>query len=168
VPPTDLTFHIRQAVEIGGAKRIGHGTSLAFERDVEGLLAELRRRTVTIEISLTSSDVILGVRGKDHPLATYLAAGVPVVLSTDDPGVARIDMTNEYFRAAHEHALSYRTLKSLARNALTHSFLPEREKQQELDRFDRSSSAFEASITTQMGWLGRIRMLALEAAAPAR
>ena len=85
VPPTDLTFHIRQAVEIGGAKRIGHGTSLAFERDVEGLLEEMRRRPVTIEISLTSSDLILNVRGNDHPLATYLAAGVPVVLSTDDP-----------------------------------------------------------------------------------
>ena len=168
VPPTDLTFHIRQAVEIGGAKRIGHGTSLAFERDVEGLLEEMRRRLVTIEISLTSSDVILGVRGKDHPLATYLAAGVPVVLSTDDPGVARIDMTNEYFRAADEHGLSYRTLKSLAHNALTYSFLPEREKQQEFDRFDRSSSAFEASITAQMGWPERIRMLAIEAVAPAR
>ncbi len=90
VPPSDLTFHIRQAVEIGGARRIGHGTSLAFEHDVEGLLAELRRRPVTIEISLTSSDVILQVRGNDHPLATYLAAGVPVVLSTDDPGVSRI------------------------------------------------------------------------------
>jgi adenosine deaminase len=70
VPPTDLTFHIRQAVEIGGARRIGHGTALAFERDVDGLLAELRRRPVVIEISLTSSDVILDVRGNDHPLST--------------------------------------------------------------------------------------------------
>ena len=34
VPPTDLTFHIRQAVEIAGARRIGHGTALAFEHDV--------------------------------------------------------------------------------------------------------------------------------------
>ncbi len=168
VPPTDLTFHIRQAVEIGGAKRIGHGTSLAFERDVEGLLEEMRRRLVTIEISLTSSDLILNVRGNDHPLATYLAAGVPVVLSTDDPGVARVDMTNEYFRAAHEHRLSYRTLKSLARNALTHSFLAEPEKQQELARFRQSSADFEASITQQQPWPSRLWMLTLEALAPAR
>ena len=168
VPPTDLTFHIRQAVEIGGAKRIGHGTSLAFERDVEGLLEEMRRRLVTIEISLTSSDLILNVRGNDHPLATYLAAGVPVVLSTDDPGVARVDMTNEYFRAAHEHRLSYRTLKSLARNALTHSFLAEPEKQQELARFRQSSADFEASITQQQRWPSRLWMLTQEALAPAR
>ena len=118
VPPADLTFHIRQAIEIGGARRIGHGTAIAFEHDVDGLLAEMRRRRVVIEISLTSSDVILEVRGDDHPLATYLAAGVPVVLSTDDPGVSRIDLTNEYFRAAREHRLGYRTLKSIARNGV--------------------------------------------------
>jgi adenosine deaminase len=37
--------------------------------------------------------VILGVRGNDHPLPVYLAAGVPVVISTDDAGVSRIHMT---------------------------------------------------------------------------
>ncbi len=71
VPPTDLTFHIRQAVEIGGARRIGHGTALAFEHDVDGLLAELRRRPVVIEISLTSSDVILR-RARQGPPALDL------------------------------------------------------------------------------------------------
>ena len=79
VPPEDLTFHIRQAVEIAGARRIGHGVALAFERRSTGLLAEMRRTQVAVEINLTSNDVILGVRGKDHPLTAYLAAGVPVV-----------------------------------------------------------------------------------------
>ena len=123
VPPPDLTFHIRQAVEIAGARRIGHGVALAFERDMDGLLAEMRQRPVAIEINLTSNDIILGVRGKDHPLPAYLAAGVPVVLSTDDAGVSRIDLTNEYFRAARDYGLDYRTLKAIARNALIHSFL---------------------------------------------
>jgi hypothetical protein len=168
VPPHDLTFHIRQAIEIGGARRIGHGTSLAFENDVEGLLAEMRRRPVTIEISLTSSDVILNVRGRDHPLATYLAAGVPVVLSTDDPGVARIDMTDEYFRGAHEHRLGYRMLKSLARNALVYSFLPDAEKQREIVRFERSSTAFEASVARELPWPQRLWLLATETVAPVR
>lgn len=119
-------------------------------------------------ISLTSSDVILNVRGNDHPLATYLAAGVPVVLSTDDPGVSRIDMTNEYFRGAREHGLSYRTLKSLARNALTYSFLADAEKRQEVDRFERSSREFEASIAGALPWPQRLWLLAVEAVAPAR
>jgi adenosine deaminase len=147
VPPEDLTFHIRAAVEVAGARRIGHGTAIAFERDTDGLLAELRRRPVTMEISLTSSDLILNVRGKDHPLPTYLAAGVPVVLSTDDPGVERIDLSNEYFRAARDYRLGYRALKAIARNALVRSFLPEEEQQKELQRFDRASAEFEQSVT---------------------
>ena len=83
-----------------------------------------------VEINLSSNAIILGVHGKNHPLATYLAAGVPVVLSTDDAGVSRINMTNEYFRAVHDQGLDYPTLKSIARNALIHSFLDETPKAQ--------------------------------------
>jgi adenosine deaminase len=146
VPPSDLTFHIRAAIEIAGARRIGHGVSLAFERDMEGLLAEMRARPVVIEINLTSNDLILGVRGKDHPLPAYLAAGVPVVLSSDDAGISRIDLTNEYVRAARDYGLGYRMLKAIARNALIYSFLDEGQKRDELKRFDRACAEFERSV----------------------
>jgi adenosine deaminase len=142
VPPPDLTFHIRAAIEIAGARRIGHGVSLAFERDMEDLLAEMRARPVVVEINLTSNDLILGVRGKDHPLPAYLAAGVPVVLSSDDAGISRIDLTNEYVRAG----LGYRMLKAIARNALIYSFLDEGQKRDELKRFDRACAEFERSV----------------------
>jgi adenosine deaminase len=156
VPPPDLTFHIRAAVEVAGARRIGHGVSLAFETGMRDLLAEMRRRRVALEINLTSNDVILGVRGKDHPLPTYLAAGVPVVLSTDDAGVSRIDLTNEYFRAARDYDLSYRTLKSIARNALVYSFLSPADKDRALKRFDDDSAAFEHSVAAGETALDRV------------
>ena len=146
VPPPDLTFHIRAAIEIAGARRIGHGVSLAFERGMEGLLAEMRARPVVVEINLTSNDLILGVRGKDHPLPAYLAAGVPVVLSSDDAGISRIDLTNEYVRAARDYGLGYRMLKAIARNALIYSFLDEGQKRDELKRFDRACAEFERSV----------------------
>ena len=146
VPPADLTFHIRDAVEVAGARRIGHGVSLAFEHDMDGLLAEMRQRHVAVEINLTSNDVILGVRGKDHPLPTYLAAGVPVVLSTDDAGVSRINLTNEYFRAVRDYRLDYRTLKRIARNSLEFSFLSGADKEKMLRQFDRAVAAFEHSF----------------------
>jgi adenosine deaminase len=116
---------------------------------MDGLLAEMRARPVVVEINLSSNDIILGVRGKDHPLPTYLAAGVPVVLSTDDAGVSRINLTNEYFRAARDYGLTYRTLKAIARNALTYSFLDERQKRDELARFDRSYAEFERSVASR-------------------
>src|ERR1700730_13912168 len=149
VPPQDLSFHIREAIEIAGARRVGHGVALAFERDMAGLLAEMRARPVVVEVNLTSTDLILGVRGKDHPLPTYLAAGVPVVLSSDDAGVSRIDLTNEYLRAARDYGLEYRALKAIARNALIYSFLDEAQKRDELARFDRASAEFERSVASR-------------------
>jgi adenosine deaminase len=166
VPPPDLTFHIRQAIEIAGARRIGHGVALPFEYDMEGLLAEMRKRPVAVEINLTSNDKILGVRGKDHPLPTYLAAGVPVVLSTDDAGVSRINLTNEYFRAARDYGLDYRTLKAIARNALIHSFLDATQKRSELARFDRSSAEFERSVASGQSRLQHVAALVRAALAP--
>ncbi|WP_051357026.1 adenosine deaminase family protein [Azorhizobium doebereinerae] len=146
VPPPDLDFHIREAVEVAGARRIGHGTAIGFERDMDGLLAEMRRRDVAVEIALTSSDVILGVRGKEHPITTYLSAGVPVTLATDDAGVSRIDLSNEYFRAARDYGLDYATLKTLARAALAHAFLSLDERQWQLGRLDSAFAAFERKV----------------------
>ena len=123
VPPSDLRFHIREAVEVAKARRIGHGVDLAYERDAMQLLADMKRRDVLVEICLTSNDVILGVRGSRHPLPEYMNAGVPVTLATDDEGVSRIDLTNEYVRAAETYGLGYRQLKQLSRNSLTYSFL---------------------------------------------
>lgn len=123
-PPRDLTFHIREAVEVAGAQRIGHGVDIAHETGASALLARMARDRVAVEINLTSNDGILGVKGADHPLALYRRAGVPVVLSTDDEGVSRGDMTQEYLRAATEQGLRYGDLKAMARDSLEYAFLP--------------------------------------------
>ncbi len=124
VPPRDLSFHIREAVEVAGAARIGHGVDIAHEAEARELLKRMARDKVAVEINLTSNDVILGVKGADHPLHLYRKAGVPVVLSTDDEGVSRIDLTNEYLRAATEQGLTYRDLKAIARDSLEYAFVP--------------------------------------------
>jgi len=124
VPTADLRAHIRDAVEVAGARRIGHGVDLRYEDDAVGLLREMAAKRVMVEINLTSNDVILGVRGADHPLETYLHAGVPVALSTDDEGVSRIDLTHEFTRAVLTYGFSYGELKALVRNSLEYAFLP--------------------------------------------
>jgi adenosine deaminase len=123
-PTADLRRHIRDAVEIAGARRIGHGVDLRYEDDASGLLREMAAKRVMVEINLTSNDVILGVRGADHPFTTYLHSGVPVALSTDDEGVSRIDLTHEFTRAVLTYGLSYGQLKTLVRNSLEYAFLP--------------------------------------------
>jgi len=124
VPPEGMKFHIRQAVEVGHAERIGHGVDLMYENDAEGLLQEMAREHVMVEINLSSNEGILGITGNKHPFQYYRAARVPVALSTDDQGVSRIDLTHEYVRAATDYHLSYEDLKQLARTGMEHNFLP--------------------------------------------
>ena len=124
VPPEGLRFHIRQAVELGHALRIGHGVDVAYEDDAPGLLKEMAAKHVMVEINLSSNEGILGVKGERHPFPLYRANHVPVALSTDDEGVSRIDITGEYLRAALDYHLSYADLKQLVRTGLEHSFLP--------------------------------------------
>lgn len=123
VPPVGLSFHIREAVDLGHAERIGHGVDVMYEQDSNALLKELADRHIMVEINLTSNDGILGITGKNHPLSNYLAAHVPVALSTDDEGVSRGNITQEYTRAALDFNLTYRNLKDMARTGLEHSFL---------------------------------------------
>jgi len=126
LPPgsTANTFHIRAAVQTGHAERIGHGLDVMSETDPMGLMTEMATKQVLVEVCLSSNVQILEVSGAAHPLAQYLANGVPVALATDDQGVSRSSMAGEYLRAALDQHLTYRQLKTLARNSLEHAFLP--------------------------------------------
>ena len=124
VAPDGLRFHIREAVELGHAERIGHGIDILYEDRPQELLKEMAQKHIDVEINLTSNDGILGIKGSDHPLAAYRAAHVPWSLSTDDEGVSRSDLTHEYLRGALEQNLTYADLKQSARASLEHSFLP--------------------------------------------
>ncbi len=123
VAPENLRFHVRQAVELGHAKRIGHGVDVMYETDPLGLLREMAATRVAVEINLTSNDQILGVHGAEHPFPIYRAAGVPTVLSTDDEGVERIDRTHELQRAVTEFGLDWPTMVGLERNTLEYAFV---------------------------------------------
>ncbi|HEX8903295.1 MAG TPA: hypothetical protein VF771_00485, partial [Longimicrobiaceae bacterium] len=123
VPPEGLRSHIRESVELGHASRIGHGVDVMFEDRPYELLREMAERGVMVEIALTSNDAILGVRGRDHPLAVYRRWGVPVALATDDQGVARSEMPREWQKAVEEQGLDYAALKGMARTSLEHAFV---------------------------------------------
>ncbi len=94
------------------------------EADPESLLRLIAQKNVLVEVCLTSNDVILNVTGTHHPLPIYLKFGVPVALATDDPGVSRGDITQEFERAAETYHLKYQDLKKFARASIEYSFLP--------------------------------------------
>src|SRR6185503_15802968 len=123
VTPDGLMFHIRESVMVARAERIGHGVDIMHETDPYELLKEMARRNVMVEICLSSNDLILGVSGPRHPLATYIEYGVPVALATDDEGVARSEISMEYLKAAEDQGLGYLQLKTMVRTSLQYAFI---------------------------------------------
>lgn len=123
VPPEDLRDHIWKSIQVGHAQRIGHGADALYERDPEGLLREMARRKILVEVCPTSYELLLSASGVPHPLPLYLKHGVPVALATDDLGVARSDTAAEYMRAVEHFGLTYGELKAMVRHSLEYSFL---------------------------------------------
>ncbi len=123
VRPKQLRFHMREAIEIGHAKRIGHGVAIGYEDNHEQLIQKMADEDILVEINLTSNDIILGVAGDQHPIQLYRDMEVPYTISTDDEGVSRIDLTHEYLRLANTYRVPYFEIKHVSRNSLTYSFL---------------------------------------------
>ena len=86
------------ALDIPGLTRLGHATQ-AYR--VPGLLDEIARRGIVVEVALTSN-VVLGAVGsyEEHPLRRFLDAGVRVTLCSDDPVTFATDIGREYAIAA--------------------------------------------------------------------
>ncbi len=147
VPPAGLGFHIREAIDLGHAQRIGHGVDVLYEDRPGALLKKMADQHVMVEVNLTSNAVILGIEGSAHPLHAYMAAHVPWALSTDDEGVSRIDLTHEYARAVDQQQLTYLDLKRSARTSLEHSFLHGQSLYSTPDDFAHRNSACAAPIT---------------------
>jgi len=146
VPPEGLKSHVREAVEIAMADRIGHGVDIAHETDPDELLEVLKERKVAIEVNLTSNSFILGVKNEAHPVQVYRYHDVPFVISSDDPGVSRNNLSGEYLLFIVRYKPSYEELKKVAYNSIRYSFLSESEKLDELKSLDKRFAGFEAKV----------------------
>ncbi len=149
VPPSDLRFHIRQAVNVAGPERIGHGADLRWERNPDQILRSMKNRGICLESNLTSNEQILRLFGRRHPITDYVRAGIKVTLSTDDEGVSRTDLTQQYVKAVRQHGFGYRQLKTFARNGLRCSFLAPAEKQAALADLAARFRKFEARFPSR-------------------
>jgi adenosine deaminase len=118
--------NVREALDLLGAQRIGHGYHVV---DDEDLYARVKRDRVPLECCLTSSLQTGAVPSMTvHPVRRFLKDGANFSLSTDDPGVSGIDLTHEYELAAVELGLTAGQARKITSDALEAAFLPESEK----------------------------------------
>lgn len=161
IRPEHLTHHIKDAVDIAVPLRIGHGADIAFEKENQSLIDSMKTKNMAIEINLTSNKFILGLENDAHPLTVYKKQRVPIVISTDDPGILRTSLTEEYTEAAYRYNLSYEDIRDIVRNSITYSFLSNDDKKGQLEKLNKAIEDFEKqyqeSETVQEVYLPEIK-----------
>lgn len=118
---------IREAVELLGVERIGHGIAAIHDASIMDMLAD---RRVVLEVC-PGSNLLTGAlarqlnspdaRIEQHPLPRFFRHGIPVVLSTDDPAMFHTTLTQEYAHA-HRTGLSETELAQLVKMSFEYAF----------------------------------------------
>lgn len=118
----DSARSVRDAVEVLGAERIGHGIRSVEDPGVVGLL---RRRRIPLEVCPTSN-LRTGVvrRWREHPLPRLVRSRLRITLNSDDPSLFRTSLSGEYIAAHRRLGLSGATLFRIHLEAIRASFLP--------------------------------------------
>lgn len=155
VPPEGLTFHIKDAIDVAGASRIGHGMDIAHETNPLAIMKTMRERQIPVEVNLSSNDFILGIKGAAHPVTLFRKYGVPFVLSTDDAGVSRNNLSGEYVLFASRYQPTYAEVKKLSYDSIRYAFLAENDKQRLVKGLDGKFSKFEAEIAASQSKAAR-------------
>lgn len=111
------------------ADRIGHGLTLV---DNKKLMRRFRDRNIFVELCPSSNYQIssFGSGSKDYPLREFLEAGIKATLNTDNTGISRTTITNEYLFMTRETQLTKLEVLQLLRNSFQAVFLPKDEKKQ--------------------------------------
>jgi adenosine deaminase len=125
---------IREAVELGGAARIGHGTRLGED---PALLDQVRAAGIVLEVCLTSNvqtRVVASYAG--HPVRRYFDAGVRVSLCTDNTLISGVTLTGEYEKANAALGFSWEELVAIARMGFQGAFAAGEDKRALLSRFE--------------------------------
>jgi aminodeoxyfutalosine deaminase len=125
---------IREAVELLGAERIGHGIAAIHDPALMDLLADRRIplevcpqsnvRTGALAFQLSRDQVSGRKQGtiENHPLPSLLRHGIPVVLSTDDPAMFHTTLLEEY-ENARSMGLTENELAQLVQMSFDHAFV---------------------------------------------
>ncbi|WP_259067931.1 hypothetical protein HDF24_18435 [Mucilaginibacter sp. X4EP1] len=148
VKPEDLTWHISSAIYDAGAMRIGHGLDIPYENHSYNLLKYMHKKHIPVEINLSSNEFILKIKGANHPITLYKQFGVPILICTDDAGVLRTNLTEQYVLVATRYPeFSYNDIKTIVYNSIYYSFIKEASVRKKLTAdLDRDYRCFEKEV----------------------
>jgi adenosine deaminase len=126
--------NIRIAIDELGCERVDHGFHLL---DDELLTDEVIERQIPLTVCPTSNVVIANVVPDvaSHPFARQRELGVLVTVNSDDPGMMRFDIADEYAAVASGFSYSLEDMESISLAGIDASFAADDEKRALRERF---------------------------------
>lgn len=126
--------HIAIAVRELGCERIDHGFRLLDDPE---LTAEVVDRRIPLTVCPTSNVVIANVVPDvaAHPLDEMRRRGVLATVNSDDPGMMRFDVADEYVAVASAYGYSLEQMEQISLDGIEASWMPEDEKASMRARF---------------------------------
>lgn len=123
------------------ADRIGHGLTLT---DNKKLMHRFRDRNIFVELCPSSNYQIsdFGSGSKDYPLREFLENGIKVTLNTDNTGISRTTITNEYMFMTQEAQLTKLEVLQLLRNSFQGAFISKNNKKELLLQIEKELYEF--------------------------
>jgi adenosine deaminase len=121
---------IRQALFYCGAHRIGHGISLQEDPELMQYFADHRIPLEMCPTSNVQTHVVSSLEA--HPISTYVNAGVPVTVNTDNRLFSRTSVTDELWAVYHHCDVDEDQLREVALNGFRYAFVDHEEKQEML------------------------------------
>jgi adenosine deaminase len=115
--------NIRDSIALLGCDRIDHGYHIV---DDPGLIVACRESRIAFTCCPSTTHYTTIWRDLDapnHPIRTMIAAGLNVVLNTDDPGLFRTDLDTDYLIVAEKMGVGRATLAEVALNGVRASWL---------------------------------------------
>jgi len=110
----------REAVELLGVTRIGHGSHIADEPE---LLDWMRDQGVTIEVCATSNLLTQAAQSlAEHPVHAFVQAGVAVALGDDNPENTGVRLSEEARLLVTDGGLTPEVVAGFAHNAINAAF----------------------------------------------
>lgn len=138
------TYHLH-------ADRVGHGLTLANH---SALLTRFRNKKICLELCPTSNLEVIGYQPpEDHPaaadgqnlphypVAALWGSGIAITLNTDNPGISRTSLTQEYLLAAQlwetPQGMSLWNALAINKQAFIHAMASAEDREKMLKHWDK-------------------------------
>jgi len=124
--------NIRDAIGLLGCARIDHGYHIVDDPTLVAACTESQIGFTCCPSTTHYTTIWRDLESPDHPIRNMIAAGLNVVLNTDDPGLFRTDLDNDFLIVAEKMGVGRAALAKVALNGIRASWLDEGTKAQML------------------------------------